>query len=178
MSGTLLYRFMLWLVGLGAWIGPAPGDNPLRLIEEDLSRRYAAISHDTPAAVAELMECGETSAFIVDTRSASEYAVSHLAGAFRVDPAVTREAFVEQLGSLLKGRHVVFYCAVGLRSSQVATRLLPLLQAYDAKSVSNLSGGLFRWHNEGRPVVGAAGDACATVHPFNAYWARFLKSRG
>ena len=177
MSGTLLYRFMLWLVGLGAWIRPAPGDNPLRLIEEDLSRRYAAIRHDTPAVVAEFMEGRGTAALIVDTRSAAEYAVSHLAGAAHVDPGIAGEAFVEQLGSLLKGRHVVFYCAVGLRSSKVAMRLLPLLQAYDAKTVSNLSGGLFRWHNEGRPVVGAADDACATVHPFNAYWARFLKSR-
>ena len=78
---------------------------------------------------------------------------------------------------LPSAKYVVFYCAVGLRSSQVATRLQPLLQAYDAKTVSNLSGGLFRWHNEGRLVVGAADDARATVHPFNAYWARFLKSR-
>ncbi len=174
MSGTLLYRFTLWLLGLGAWVRPAPGDNPLRLIEEDLSRRYPDIRHDQPAAVASCRD-GGAPPLVFDTRSAAEYAISHLAGAIHVDPSTTPKAFGERLGSSIKGRRVVFYCAVGLRSSHVATRLLPTLLALEVQSVSNLSGGLFRWYNEGRDVVAATGPSAA-IHPFNAYWSRFLNS--
>lgn len=173
MLGSLFYRFALWLVGLGAWIMPAAGQDPLRRVEEDLAQRFAALLHDAPARVAERMSADPSKVLLLDVRSEAEFAVSRIPGAIHVDSKVQPDAFRERFASLVDGRDVVAYCSVGQRSSRFATRLQSTLAAAGAASVGNLSGGIFRWHNERRNLVDDAGPS-VRIHPFNAYWARFL----
>ena len=63
------------------------------------------------------------------------------------------------------------YCSVGVRSAGVARRL----RAAGFAEVENLEGSVFRWANEGRPLVAAGGAATDVVHPYDAAWGRLLR---
>ena len=173
MMGSMAFRFLLWLVGLGAWVGPASGSNPLRLVEEDLAQRYDRVRHCGPGELAQRL-LQPAPVVLFDTRSAQEFEISHIPGAIRVDPGIPAGEFRRSFGDLAAGRDVVFYCSVGVRSTALTQRLQNAACVIGAKSVCNLSGGLFRWHNEGRALV-SHGRSAKTVHPFDDYWARFLR---
>lgn len=104
---------------------------------------------------------------LLDVRAATEFEVSHLRGARRVDP---RCDAAELASALPPDRTVVVYCSVGYRSSECATRLL------DAgfTDVANLDGSIFQWANEGRPVV-RDGEVVQAVHPYDRAWGRLLR---
>lgn len=103
---------------------------------------------------------------LLDARSPEEYAVSHLPEAHRIDPeAETYPA----LDSLAADTPIVVYCSVGYRSAGVVQRL----RDAGFTDVSNLRGSIFRWANEGRPVV-RDGQAIRHVHPYDATWGQLL----
>jgi hypothetical protein len=60
---------------------------------------------------------------------------------------------------------------VGVRSSRLAERSREWLRRHGAASVSNLRGGIFRWHGERRPLVDARGPTEA-LHGFDRHWRR------
>lgn len=102
---------------------------------------------------------------LLDARQPEEYAVSHLPGAVRVDPDAT--SFPE-LDSISRERPIVVYCSVGYRSAEITKRLRD--EGYEA---SNLRGSIFRWANEGHPVV--RGDSTVReVHPYDSTWGELL----
>ncbi len=103
---------------------------------------------------------------LVDVRTPEEFAVSHLAGARRVDP----EAGAEALAALPRDTAIVVYCSVGWRSAAFAERL----RAAGFTHVQNLQGSIFAWANEDRPVV-RDGQAVRAVHPYDAVWGRLLR---
>lgn len=107
-----------------------------------------------------------TKTLILDARSQEEYAVSHLEGARRVDPAQP------VLGSLRvpEDTIVVVYCSVGYRSAEIVEKL----SAAGVDEVYNLEGGIFAWANEGRPIVGN-GTPATSVHPYNGVWRYLLR---
>lgn len=96
---------------------------------------------------------------LLDVRQEAEFAVSHLAGARRVDFGSDASAV---LAGLPPEQPVVCYCAAGFRSSVMAKRLARAGHA----SVFNLDGAIFDWASEGRPLVCGSG-ATREVHPFN-----------
>jgi rhodanese-related sulfurtransferase len=96
---------------------------------------------------------------LLDVRAPEEFAVSHLAGARRVDvdcPAA------ELLQSLPPDQPIVCYCAAGWRSSLLARRLARA----GRKEVFNLEGAIFDWACEGHPLE-RDGQRTREVHPFN-----------
>ncbi len=101
---------------------------------------------------------------LLDVRTAEEFAVSHLRGARQVSPEA-RPATLD----LPKDRPIVTYCSVGYRSAALAERLLEA----GYRDVRNLSGSIFAWANEGRPLV-QAGRPATRVHPYSPRWARLL----
>ena len=107
---------------------------------------------------------------LLDVRSASEFSVSHIEGAQRVEPgsAVTN-AKLPEVG---KSTPIVTYCSVGYRSSAFAEKL----RAAGFTKVQNLDGSLFRWANENRPLVNARGELTDKAHPYNSFWGRLLHS--
>lgn len=104
---------------------------------------------------------------LLDVRRQDEFAVSHLAGARRLEPGTSIPPDVLLLA---RGTPIVAYCAVGRRSAALALAL----QAAGFTDVRNLEGSLFRWANEGRPMVNQGG-ATTKVHPYNVLWGLLLR---
>ena len=121
---------------------------------------------------------------LLDVRSPEEYAVSHIAGAVRVDALADaldtlRGLAVKDRGAkgggdgadrIDRGREIVVYCAVGFRSAVLAKEL----QEAGYSNVRNLRGALFAWANSGRPVV-RNGRRVEEVHPYDKNWGKLLR---
>ncbi len=176
MLASIGYRFLLWLVGHGAWIFPASGVNLLQLVEDDLAQRFDVIAHVQPEALAARLEAPATNVVLFDVRTVREFNVSHIAASVRVDPEMKPEEFQKRFAHMMFERDVVFYCSVGLRSCAFAERMRSAAVEARAGHVRNLRGGVFRWHNERRPLVNSDGST-DEIDPFNAYWSRFLRSK-
>lgn len=104
---------------------------------------------------------------LLDVREPDEYAVSHLAEAIRVSPDATADQLIDKIDF---SRPIVLYCSVGYRSSALARRLI----AARAEQAMNLEGSIFKWANEGRPMV-RDGEATDKAHPYNRKFGRMLK---
>ena len=105
---------------------------------------------------------------VLDARTPEEYRVSHLADA-RLVPHSLDELDRENINYETP---IVVYCSVGYRSSRVAR----CLQSLGYKNVFNLSGSIFEWVNENRPVY-HQGKPAIEVHPYNKFWQHLLVER-
>ena len=120
-----------------------------------------------PAELADLLARQPAAVLLLDTRTAAEFNVSHLAGARFVDyEQFEKNAFAD----LPREKPVVVYCTVGARSERVGERL----KALGFKNVRNLYGGIFEWVNEGHPVRNAQGPTL-NVHPYSVLWSPWLR---
>lgn len=166
---------MNWLLLLALLPASARAQPGMWALETAIALRYPLpqLSGDSLAA---RMARGDSSLLVFDTRPSEEYDVSHLRSAQRVDPDMGTEAFIAAYGERLVGRDLVFYCSVGYRSSMLIERVRSAAEGAGARSVANLRGGIFRWYNEDRPLFGSA--QVDTVHPYDAYWGRFLRDKG
>lgn len=151
---------MLLLVGCRERIGWAFVD---RMIESE----FGSVPAVTTDSLARMIEA-EADPVLLDVRTREEYEVSHLPGAVRVDP----EGPWPELDSLQQtGRPVVAYCSVGYRSAALTEALRER-----GVEVVNLEGSIFRWANEGRPLV-RGGEQVEVVHPYDRLWGQLLKPR-
>ncbi|MEM7774592.1 MAG: rhodanese-like domain-containing protein [Pseudomonadota bacterium] len=147
-------------------------------VEDDIRARYSDVSHLSPRAVVSwTRDFGagigrRPDVLLVDVRDPGEFAVSRIGGALRIDPGVRPSAVADILGDV-RGKTIVFYCSVGERSSSMAQRVQRLLTNRGAIAVHNLSGGIFRWHNEQRQLHNAEG-ATDYVHPYNTLWGQYV----
>jgi sterol desaturase/sphingolipid hydroxylase (fatty acid hydroxylase superfamily)/rhodanese-related sulfurtransferase len=103
---------------------------------------------------------------LLDVREPEEYAVSHLPMALRIDPDAHAGDLPPDIG---KDATIVVYCSVGYRSAALAQRL----QTAGFTNVRNLDGSIFKWANEGRPVL-RNGREVRQVHPYDSKWGRLL----
>jgi rhodanese-related sulfurtransferase len=149
--------------------------SPLSGVEAELRRTFPKVPLVAPADLDKLEKSG-TGVVILDVRSEQEFAVSHIAGAQRVDPGLSAAQFKATLGGQIAGKTIVVYCSVGQRSSTLADRIGDVAKQYGADGVYNLQGGIFRWHNESRPLIGPAG-ATDEVHPYSASAARLIERK-
>jgi rhodanese-related sulfurtransferase len=167
---TVLFTGGLFVAGT-AWLRPAAAFS-LDEVEKDVSADYPSVEHVLPKSVP-MAQSGSDGVLLLDVREEDEFAVSHLPGAIRVDPGMDPDDFMERFGAMVAGKQVVFYCSVGVRSSQLAERVSTQLAAAGAREVANLSGGIFRWHNEQRRLVSGRG-ATDLVHPYNRKWGALI----
>jgi rhodanese-related sulfurtransferase len=181
---TALVCVMLAAVGLGVGLtnlSPPIDDKSWRLdpnrpdltlddIEREVMLRYRLpdVSVDS---LGPLLARGDVTLF--DVRTKEEYEAGHIPGAIQVDPQITAKEFVARYGSLLKERPAVFYCAVGVRSSRVMSKLLQNIAPQAKAGLHNLRGGAFRWVADGRQLV--VGAEPGQLHPFDLDWERLLK---
>jgi rhodanese-related sulfurtransferase len=167
-----LALFFLVLI-MPASIGPARADTGrLASIDADLQRSFPDIGHVTTAKLAEWI-LQATDVVLVDVRSEEEFAVGRIEGAIRVSPGASARDVAARLREAAPGTNVVFYCSVGVRSSRLANRSRKSLMELGAAGVYNLSGGIFTWHEEARPLVDAQGPT-RFVHPYDSNWGRLL----
>jgi rhodanese-related sulfurtransferase len=165
---------MLWqilaaiVVGLGLWLWwwAARGAD-LETIVRLVARFFPEISQISRPQFAAWLASGGPPPLLFDVRGAQEYAVSHLAGAQWLDPG-TRGARLDQAAP--KDAPIVVYCSVGFRACQIARRL----KRAGFSHVQNLEGSLFKWANEGRPMVTSDGQPTSKVHPYSKTWQRLV----
>lgn len=148
----------------------------LAVLESALTQTYAHVRHLTADDVAVRLVETPDDVLLFDVRELAEFEVSRLPGAIRIDPATATADFLALHGDRVRGKSVIFYCSVGVRSSKLAGRLTDPLAERGARGVYNLSGGIFRWHNDGRPLADAHG-ATPLVHPYDRTWGRFIQRR-
>ena len=145
----------------------------LATVEYDVARRWPQVTHLPRSHLSEILAKHRSDVVIFDAREREEYDVSHLPGAIRVDPDMSREKFLTTHAAALSGKSAVFYCSVGVRSSQLAARVQNDLKRGGVQQAYNLAGGIFGWHNDARPLANAFGVA-DRVHGYDARWSRLL----
>lgn len=138
-------------------------------VEREVTRRYH-VPDIAPTALAGMLASGKVT--LLDVRTQEEFDAGHLPGAIRVEPGTKADDIIKLHRDRLGDGPVVFYCAVGLRSSQMLAQTMRQITPLAKSGVYNLRGGVFRWTADGRSMVrdGAQG----TTHPFNEDWGRLL----
>jgi rhodanese-related sulfurtransferase len=117
---------------------------------------------------------------LIDTRTAEEFAVSHLPGAIHWDDTKSKVLPESIATAASEGRTVVFYCSIGYRSGRAADLAAEKLAALQTSADStmqplllyNLEGGIFQWVEGDRPIEGGS-----TVHPYDKFWGRLLNEK-
>jgi rhodanese-related sulfurtransferase len=143
----------------------------LEKIQQIIESDYQSLAH---ISAAEFSQLSLEEVVVFDVREPEEYQVSHIAGAIQIMPNIDPLEFIENYGYLLKDKQVVFYCSVGRRSSELASRLGVSPLEHGAASSKNLIGGVFSWVNEGRQLRTSSEIVTAQVHPYNRYWGRLV----
>jgi rhodanese-related sulfurtransferase len=170
--GAVLLATLTWtlMTGPKPWrLDPTDPRVSLTDVEHAVAQRYP-VPDIVPATLAEMLGSGDVVLF--DVRTAEEFAAGHLPGAIRVEPGMGPEEFLSLHRERLGSTPVVFYCAVGVRSSQIMMRTLESVAPHATGGVYNLRGGVFRWASDGRALVSA--DAPGQAHPFDANWGQLL----
>mgnify|MGYP004450204133 FL=1 len=102
----------------------------------------------TPANFKDALDKDST-IFLLDVRTADEYAAGHLKGAQLLDWKQT-EAFKEGAKAFDKAKTVYVYCRSGRRSNAAAHYL-----AEEGFTVVDMDGGVLAWTSNGCPTVSA-----------------------
>ena len=119
----------------------------------------------------------DSKTFVFDVRTEEEFSVSHLPNAVRLDPDMAPNDFLRDYGELLEEATVIFYCSTGRRSTKLAESITEVLESQGKfTKPANMKGGIFRWHNESKPLVNAD-STTDKVHPYNWYWRRLLSRK-
>jgi rhodanese-related sulfurtransferase len=104
---------------------------------------------------------------LLDARTDPEFQLSHLRDAKPIDPY---RPSLKGLQAVAKDSPLVVYSSAGYRGARVATWLAKA----GYTKVQNLSGGVFQWANEGRPLFREESRPTAMVHPYNRKWGMLL----
>lgn len=145
----------------------------LDLVERQIRELFDDVAHMSIEAFDDLLRKEPDRLVLLDVRGAEEHAVSRLTGAVHVSPDERSAAAVVARTGDLSGKIVIAYCSIGLRSSRLIVRIGQALKEKGASELHNLAGGVFRWRNDGRPMVGPEGPTNA-IHPYSVLWRQFL----
>lgn len=149
--------------------------NSLEKLMQSIRNDYSSISHITADELSKQL-ADQENIVLFDVREKKEYEISHLKDAIRVDPDVWTNSFLQTYSDRIKGKTVIFYCSVGVRSSRLASRVKSGLENAGAKVIHNLEGGIFQWHGKQFYLVNKNGQT-DFVHPYNSYWGRLVRRR-
>jgi rhodanese-related sulfurtransferase len=100
---------------------------------------------------------------VLDARTQPEFELSHLRGALPIDPYRPSLKSVQEFA---KDTPLVVYSSAGYRSARVAS----WLEKSGYSNVRNLTGSIFLWANEGRPLFREENRPTALVHPYDRKW--------
>jgi rhodanese-related sulfurtransferase len=113
-------------------------------------------------------DTGQPQPVILDARTRPEFEISHLKGAMPIDPY---RPSLRVLQGLPRDTSLVVYSSAGYRGARVASWLG---KAGYTKGL-NLSGGIFQWVNEGRPILREENRPTAMVHPYDRRWGLLIE---
>jgi rhodanese-related sulfurtransferase len=170
---ALLYFVLMLFAG---FVGPAHAQiDALPEIDRQLRANYPLVS-SIKAKDLHMLQAGNQRPIILDVREADEFAVSHLHSAIRVDPDAQLDEVLGSIKAELKGKMVVVYCSVGVRSTELAERIRKGFQQRGVARIANLSEGIFGWHNARLPLISRS-KPTPYVHPYDALWGQLLQRR-
>jgi rhodanese-related sulfurtransferase len=154
-------------------LDPADPQVSLDDVEREVIRRYP-VPDIAPSTLAAMLARGEATLF--DVRTQEEYEAGHLPGAIRIEPGSSAAEILAAHRDRLDDGPVVFYCAVGVRSSRIMMATLREIAPHTKAGVYNLRGGIFRWTSDGRALVKGAepGPPPGRPHPFDKNWGQLL----
>jgi len=162
----MLVLLIALIAGL-AWDGCPLGGLILR---EAVALKFRDVRRVSPGELVTWMrDPNRPPPLLVDARPADQYQVSHIDGAVNIDPS---QPDISGLVHVRRDNPVVVYDGPGV----VGAAMVKALADTGFTRVSNLDGGLFRWVNEGHPVVDDSG-AATRVLPASWSWGRLLKAR-
>jgi rhodanese-related sulfurtransferase len=105
----------------------------------------------------------------LDTRSKSEFEVSHIPNALYIDYDNFKLA---SLDSIDRSKEIIVYCSIGVRSQDIGKQL----KENGFTNVKNLYGGIFLWADQGRAMKNSNNDETTKVHGYNFFWGRWVKN--
>lgn len=118
------------------------------------------------------------SVVFLDTRSYSEFQISHLPKAqfigykeFDEEKVKSMEPMSSETFTLQNSIPIVVYCSIGVRSEQIGLQLKKL----GFNNIYNLYGGIFQWYNERREIVDSKGTPTLEIHGYDKNWAQYIK---
>jgi len=114
------------------------------------------------------VKANQSDYLLLDTRERTEYEISHIEGAVWVG---YDDFSIDRIPAVAKNTKLVTYCSVGYRSERIGEKL----QKAGFTSVYNLHGSIFKWINEGYPVLDNAGKPTQSVHGYNQKWGKWIK---
>lgn len=157
-----------------AWFGINSMEPELDKIHGEIEASFDLVEHINAD---EFLALDPSQIVVFDVREPDEYAVSHLATAVQLDPNIDADTFFDEYNSLLPGKIAVFYCSVGWRSSELAQRVDEVLTNEGVAGSYNLAGGLFKWHNEARPLMSPTKAATNSIHPYDSFWGKLIEDQ-
>jgi rhodanese-related sulfurtransferase len=125
--------------------GPAPG----QAASAPAAAASASLPLISPQVLLERQAKKDPSLFVLDVRTAKEFAEGHVPGAVNVP----YDQVASRLAQIPKDKDVVLYCRSGRRAGLAAG----VLEANGYKELKQLQGDMEAWLKDGRPVEG--GDA-------------------
>lgn len=173
-SGSRVVKILLLVIGavllLGAGVVVFAG-RPISfyVVQRMTTRKFPDLKWINSSALATWRaDSARQQPVLLDARTETEYSVSHLADAARIDPY---RPLLRPLKGLPQTVPIVVYSSAGYRGARVAN----WLKAQGYANVQNLEGGIFRWANDGRPIF-RQGGATTEVHPYQPRWGLLLQS--
>lgn len=140
------------------------------LLRKAVEVKFQSVRRVTPSElVAWTRDPSRPPPLLIDLRPPEQYSMSRIEGAVHLDPANPDLAAIRRVS---RETPIVVYDGPGV----VSAAIVPALTAEGWTRVSSLDGGLFRWVNEGHPVVDEVGPT-TTVHPISFWWGRLLKAK-
>lgn len=107
--------------------------------------------------------------FFLDTRTKSEFSVSHLKNAIQVG---YDNFILQSVGFIPKNAEIIIYCSIGQRSQVVGEKM----KVAGYTNVKNIYGGLFHWININYPLVDSTGTRTKLIHGYSKEWSRWVKN--
>src|SRR3954467_631612 len=117
-----------------------------RALPGEMERRFPEVSWMTTEQLATWRrDPSKLQPVLLDARTEDEFRVSRLKGAVRIDPY---RPSLRPLRGFRNDSPIVVYSSAGYRGAGVAG----WLRRAGYTNIQNLSGGIFAWANEGRPI--------------------------
>jgi rhodanese-related sulfurtransferase len=115
-------------------------------------------------------DSGQPQAVILDARTGPEFELSHLEGAIQIDPY---RPSLRALHGFARDTAIVVYSSAGYRGARVTN----WLSKVGYTKGLNLSGGIFKWANEGKPIFREENRPTAMIHPYDRKWGLLVEGR-
>ena len=161
------------ITGLEIMTGCSHNQETLTWVEviSDIRNRYPDVKQlQTAELQSRLTNTDSEPVILIDARAKEEFHVSHISGAKNI-PYNSKDP-LKHLINIKPENPIVVYCSVGYRSSILASKL----QTLGFIEVYNLEGSIFKWANEGRPIVQGQ-TRVHKVHPYDTHWGSLLERK-